>query len=366
MNEILDIITISEYYNTKWCQDFLDGLKSITLKKGIELKIHFYDSNTDKLVSKLKRHVVIFTNSNIIDKALVPVLIRNGISPLVIYSSTLNDEIYCNSVSIDYFNASLSIVKYFIQSRCKRISFFALNQDSSQDMAKYNSLIYASKMYELNFSDDNAFVNSGSLSDFGSKFVSKINDYDAIVCANDAAAISLVQTLKKKNPSLLKTIRIASFGGMLLAKMAFPEIVSVVLDFYELGVKAADLYLYISKNPNVGFSSYSVKADIAVSRPPHTSSVPPEAMIPLLNNIKPDSYSDSQIFEIFKIENLLSNCDNINISIIKLLSCGATYEHIAEELDMPVSSVKLRLKNIITIFGVSSRKELVHIFKKYL
>ena len=65
-------------------------------------------------------------------------------------------------------------------------------------------------------------------------------------------------------------------------------------------------------------------------------------------------------------EKILSACDAIDIDLLKLIIKGYRYFDIAEILHVSESTIKYRLKRIISISGFETRDEVIDVMKVFL
>ena len=77
-------------------------------------------------------------------------------------------------------------------------------------------------------------------------------------------------------------------------------------------------------------------------------------------------HSDPSISRIFLAEKIVSACDAIDIDILKLIIKGYRYFDIAEILHVSESTIKYRLKRLISIAEMETREEIIEIMKMFL
>ena len=64
-------------------------------------------------------------------------------------------------------------------------------------------------------------------------------------------------------------------------------------------------------------------------------------------------------------ENLLSECDDTDIEILKMLANGETYNGIADKCFLSKEAVKYRIKKYISICAAKSKAELLEIMTDF-
>ena len=77
-------------------------------------------------------------------------------------------------------------------------------------------------------------------------------------------------------------------------------------------------------------------------------------------------YGDEAVAPIVRFENLLSRMDELDEEILHLIASGMTYEEIEEKVNVSITSIKYRIKKLITLCGVKNRTELIAEVKKFM
>ena len=76
-------------------------------------------------------------------------------------------------------------------------------------------------------------------------FLSQPERPEAIVCANDYMAISLITALKKRGIKVPEDISVVGFGGYDVGAVVYPALTTVAFDYELMGMKAASFLLNI-------------------------------------------------------------------------------------------------------------------------
>lgn len=362
--QTINIVVNPAYSKTNWFSDFKSGV--FDRAYSAKINIVMYENNLSEICSlchNTNDYIILVSSSSAWETEIINFLSAENIHCIIIRPSIYDSTLSCSSVSPDYFNAAFKIMKYFIETGSRRIAFFAYNSDSSQDVQKYKAYKYALSLSGLPFSKDDVYINYGNAAACAEELLKQNKTYDALICANDAAAIILINKLKGKE--FLKSVDIASFGNTKLLKMLFPNIISASLNFKKAGECAADLYLYLCCNKSVVSCEYTVSSDINIPSPKEKI----YSLITNRNTTKTENgvsfYNDTSVIEVFKTENALAMCDELDMQIINLIRKNYSYEKTAEHTNTAVSTVKYRLKKIYSNFGVTSKNELCNLFNKY-
>lgn len=198
------------------------------------------------------------------------------------------------------------------------------------------------------------------------EFYNNIDLYEAVICANDYAAISLLQNLKQIAPLQVKRLFVISFSNLYITQIYKPSITSVSLNYYEYGKIAVNLYRMLLKNPEISTGTLNVKSIII---PRETTRNIPFSNVNYKNQFENfenmDFYKDKEIFDLLTLEKLFLTMNSIDINIIRLLTNGLSYEQISQELFISVNGIKYRLNKLLNACNIKDRKELLNIYKKY-
>lgn len=250
------------------------------------------------------------------------------------------------------------LFNYLVSYGKNRIALYGINPDSISDAFRKNSFL------SCGGSETDLFYNSVSLSQCFNDFLPRIEAYDAVICANDYAAISLVKYLKEKWQLFVTSCG----GGTLLSRFFSPSITHTWTDYQSFGKASLDLCNILLKNNSINSINVYISSNFFVGET--TKFLPPAIESSLaIQNVhkgKDNFYSDSEIDEMMKIEALLNSCDDNDLIILERILDNATYAQIGEELFMSTNGVKYKLKNMFQLCHVSSKSEFQELLSKYL
>lgn len=239
----------------------------------------------------------------------------------------------------------------------KNIAFYGVNPSSSSDLQKMRGFGENKHIY----------YNHGSLKQCYENFHCKISDYDAVICANDYAAISLMQNLKSQNSTEIDRLFIVSFANTHIAQLYTPSITSVALNYYEYGKAAVRLYELLQKNPEISSANINIKSDILVRAT--TKYIPYIERNTITESLCPDTrngfFEDAEIKDLISIEKILENITDTDLIILNDILNGKSYEAIGQELFMSTNGVKYRLNKLLSQSEISGRKNFIKIFYRY-
>lgn len=239
----------------------------------------------------------------------------------------------------------------------KKIALYGINPMSASDMYRVRCFI------SRGGNENDLFYNDGSLSDCYNEFDSKKDEYDAVICVNDYAAVSLIRHLKDYEGYL-----IASCGAATQFSDAFsPSITRTHLNYREFGNAAFNLCNLLSKNPYIHSVKISITNSFILGE--STRNLPfKTGGVQLFDPEVSGSggyYSDPEISEMINIETLLEIITKEDRDLLCGLMSGKTYQELADQYYLSVNGVKYRLKRMFKTCGAGNRTEFEKILKKY-
>ena len=351
MTMAIHIVTEPAYAASTWCTGISNGILQEAKNKKTEC---FFQK--DRFASQPADLIALIGNS--------PRWILDTLNQMqaehdahVILISNTPYTLSVNSIGTDLFRSMLDVLSYLTED-CgrKAIAFYGVNASSTTDLMKLRG-----------FGDSrHVYYNNSDLRSCFDDFYRNINHYDAVVCANDYAAISLLQNLKETAPSQIDRLFVVSFSNLHIAQTFTPSITSVALDYCEYGRTTVNLYRMLLKNPQISTGILNIKSKIiprdTTRKIPFTNSTYPTD----LSDIKEsDFFEDEEIKGLFLLETLFTMMNETDEKILRLLSAGASYEQIAQDLFMSVNGIKYRLNKLLESSGIRNRKELLSLYRHY-
>lgn len=234
-----------------------------------------------------------------------------------------------------------------------KIAFLGLNPDSLQDLLVYNGFHAAAS------SRGEVFYNYGNITACVESFLARAREFTSILCANGNIAILLLSRL-----SNAERFAVGGIGNLRAASYTARPLTLFSIDYEEAGRCAVDLCGYLSGHKEVECSTIMVRSTITRNKT-LLEVLPEEELLPVQKGKKVDFYGDPVVVEIERLERMLSNCDETDLSLLRQCQGGATYEAMAEKEDLSVSSVKYRLKKLFQYAGLLSRDEMKKQLEQY-
>lgn len=351
---MVGILLDSKYSESLWCKSLFDSLTEALRKKRIPF-CEVFDSIEQKL-----ENVFIIASDREWTVSAITQLNKNGIKPILIcnQSEKLSGCIYscvCSDIS-----ASMKNLLDTLKTKDKsKIALYGINTDSAPDISRVDSLFNWRGQY---FETMQVFKNSGSLENCFEDFFPHIDEFDAAICANDYAAVSLVRRLEERSPEKLDGFYIISCAKTQISNYYGDRILSLNMNFEQYG-KAA-VYVYNALKKHTYLSEMTVKVLWSLD----SNDVKQDRKSFSLNLTSSEDlfYDDEELGEMLIVDRILKSTDDIEKKIIECLLNNESYDRISELCFLTVSGVKYRINKIIGDSGAADKTQMVSLLKKYI
>ena len=362
-----------EFKDTFWTQLSLKATAAeITRKRYTAQYIdanNVSDIDFDKVFEGEEKRILLYIGHSVSGTpADLKVLTDHGVHVILLNyeSSVLSGR--CSKVLLNYRDGMQKSISYLTANRHDRIALFGINPNSSTDMLKDSYFVEYLRERGGNPARD-IYYNYGSISGCFARFAENYRDYNAVICANDVVALALVQSLKSINVRVPEDMYVTACGGSsMLSSVANTTITTVFADQYELGRQAVLTYSYLYKNPCDVALSVKVEAKLTVRASTNFDPDPGQNLVTMLSKQVPnvDFYDDPVIKNIFCVEALLLNSDELDRDILDGILAGETYPSIAERLYTSENVISYRIKRMCKITGTAKKSELVALLTPYM
>lgn len=207
----------------------------------------------------------------------------------------------------------------------------------------------------------------GRLEDCIDRFVADFahHGWDSVICANDTAAVCLIQKLQNAGAKLPDDLYIIGMGNFYSERLLPLSLTSVMFDYRAMGRAAVELYGNIEKSCTPCRIRMSLPCQLAVraSAPLDTAcKVPPRE-----DKIRPPAenlyFSGETVECIIRTETMLQSSDHADREILYGIARGEGCEEIAERLFFSSRAVRYRLKKLLTRYNIENRTALERILR---
>jgi len=282
-----------------------------------------------------------------------------GMRPILLcnQSENLPGCVY-NCVCSDINTSMKGLLDILKNQNKTKIVLYGFNAHSLGDIGRINSLL---AWKEPHFDTMQVFSNTGSLQKCFEEFFPNKDEFDAAICANDFAAVSLVKNLKKHNPKSLTNFPIISCDSSKISDYYRENIVSMDMNFEQYGRAAIYIYKALKKHPYLSEINTKVVWSIEES----SNQTKRKSIHLQFSDSEDRFYDDIELSEMLIVDKLLTLSDDIEKSIIDGFMKGLSYNEIADKCFFTVGGIKYRTKNLMEKIGAKSKDQMVELLKKY-
>ena len=332
-----------------WCKHIRNGLVKELRKRRIAYEqINYRDSiSSDDIVC------VIGVNNEWIEKS-IGCCNESDCVPIVLSNQSGCDipgrfHLICSDIPY----AVQKLKNAFADAGRTKIALYGV--DYSVDFEKDRATILSQLLCETS----DIYINKGNLENCFLSFCPKAVLYDAVVCVNGYAAISLVKRMEKENKELLEKLVIVSCEEILKHSRYSQWISLIDLNLESYGGAALTIMEMISLGDVISSVVIKMKAKICSIAEKEDSRC---------DVISRDAgyYEDPEIIHMAKIEQLLQDADDLDHHIIAMLLDNATYAEIADTCYMTEGNIKYRVKKYMSVCECKTKKQLLELLQEYL
>ena len=353
-NEMFHILIEENYSENNIFHKLLEGITSVAKKKHEEIAVY---KSTDELPKDCRVAIIICQSLKWSTDRIGELNMKN-IHPLVFGFQYLDTMYKYSSIAPNYTKSAYRLTKYALSKREGKIAVVGYNEDSLPDRLKYMGIKYA--INEVG-ADHELFRNNGDVISCLNDFASRGDEISNIVCCNDNIAVMLYN----KYPEIVKDRAMCSCSGIKISEYFENSYPVCRIDYFEAGIQLAKLYRFLIKQDviystvmtfDMDLVGASVTEDIPMVAPPSTEIYSMEEV---------DFYGDKSFRTMEALDNMLSCCDETDLSILYDITCGSTYEKIAERHYLAINTVKYRVKKMLDYVGADSRRSLIALLDEY-
>lgn len=252
---------------------------------------------------------------------------------------------------------TLQLINYLCNCGKRRIALVGFGTRSINDSFRYNAAMSAIASWGVVFHEKDVWYWEQDPMDSFRSFAGVSRDYEAVVCPNDAIAICLVNYLKKQGVTVPDDLFVASFGNMAIGRYHRPSITSMTMDTQYIGKQAFSVWRHLMKSEQ---SMQRVALRITVPSKilirESTAHMPLQSSVCAVFSSDQDSfYHQPAISRLIRLEKCVSERDETDMQILRLLMEKKSYEQISDELFISNSTLRYRLNKIYADAGAKGR-----------
>lgn len=395
---VLNLFVEPDFRSSIWGAQYLKAIKdeaslkhyTVNLIKGESL----HDVNWEQIYKDTpKRRLLIYigTSAEAVG-SLNGFFTKHHIHPIFInyYSSDSFTELYENYSNIitDYSASLRCILRHLFSLGRTNVALYGINPSSATDEKKKLKFEDYIRTAALVNSNHGVYRNTTCLDACYESFRKDIKKYDAVICSNDIAAMSLLENLKRDGISVPDDLFMVSFGNTKLTKVSYPSVTTSSANMAEFGKQAVRLYSFLSKRDADISITVKVPSTLCVRESTSTAKVRQNAAgdpfygeakehiasptpsvhaeigeMPYYYNEK--FFSDPKVNVLLRTENLLSSLVNTDAEILDGLMNAEPVSQMADRLYTSQQAIAYRIKRMCRIAEVKGVNELLNFLSAY-
>ena len=351
---MVTILTEPAYSESMWCKALYGSLTERLRQKRIPF-CEIYDTvpvNSEAVF-------IIAADYNWI-RATLTELNLAGIKPILICNQA-ETILGCNysCVCSDITGSMKYLLDNLKADGKTRVALYGVNTNSIADIGRVDGLFAQSDGV---IDRVQIFVNEGSLEDCYKKFATGADNFDAVICFNDFAAVSLIRRLEADGEGeKLSRLKILSCCQTKISSCYRNKIISINMNLEQYGKAAVFIYEKLKLHPYISQMTLNVSWSSEQSK----SSISSSVSLKCARNTD-RIYSDKELNEMITAERILEINIATDKTVIAYLCGGKSVTEIAAACFLTDSGVKYRIKRILEKCKLSDKSELISIVKRYL
>lgn len=350
---MIAILTEPAYSYSIWCKELLKSLTERLRQKRIPFCEVF-----DSIEVTNDAIFIIASDLNWI-KNTINKLNAAGIKPVLICNQAKQIQGCDYSCVCSDIYGSMKYLLHELKAASKtRVALYGVNTSSISDIGRVDGLF---TFKDDSFNEMRVFKNNGSLKNCFEEYYKERENFDAIICSNDFAAVSLISNLLKREPRILNNIKILSCAQTKLSGYYKNMITSINMNFEQYGKAAVFIYEKLKSHPYMSGITVTVKWNNDDKKLPQHKTV-------MLNpdNNGYEFYADSEMRDMLITEQILNSCSDTDRLILTSLINGFSLEEIAGRCFLTEGGIKYRIKKLLKECNLTDKAELLEHIRNYL
>lgn len=366
-NTAIHAVVENNYITSVWFRNSLKGLEETA--KNHKMTVAYSDDISS--VPACAGVVVLVGSTKDWIRRMLEGAREKNIRPILIggvpgsYGEDVSGTMYGSKSTID------EMVRYYYFYNRRRVALVDINQNNSNDCAKYEAFLNAVKALGMEAGYSDVYFKDPSSYNPTANFLKRIREYDGVICSNDYSAGYILTYCRENKIRVPEDLFVAGLGDMAICRYTRPSLTSATRSYYEAGVQVFRIYRTLMQNPDVE----SVVTTMKSSLKPREST----ACLPVAEEIangpfrKPGEETENGgpnvgdgVSRVRGLEACLNQCDGRDLKIIAGVLGGTSNEQLAETLSCSVGTINYRLKNLYKAAGVSTKSELADLIRRNL
>lgn len=351
-----------------WFSRSIEGVRSAAAKQKKAVRLLDSLELIDELTERPVAVILISTNNSWTHDAIDFCRSRD-IRPILIgsipsrFGEDVSGTIYSTKSSID------ELLYYYKCCDRKRVALLGINENGSNDAMKVEAFLNASRALGIPASADDIYSNSKESRNPNERFFDNIACYNAVICSNDYTAAYVLEFARNHGISVPGDLYVSGLGDSLLCRYTTPSLTSATRSYLKTGEQAFSIWKQLNTNPDIFAVTVTVQCEIKPRESTACSPLPDHHSFSSSDEKKsllPPGTVKQNSDSIRCLANCISQCDSLDMEIIRKILDGVSTENLAEQLFISTGTARYRLKKIYTSANTSSRHEFVTLFSRHI
>lgn len=350
-----------------WHANSIEGLKrSAAKQKRIVCQIRSVEELDG---GQMPLALVLISTNNDWTSAAIDSCRQRNIRPIVIgcmpgkFGEDVSGTMYSSKSSVQ------EMLQYFVSCGRKRVAMMGINENATNDATKREAFLAAARQLGLSATAKDIYCSNKGAVNTLEAFFDNIDQYDGVMCSNDYMAANVLSWCHDHGIDVPGQLYVSGLGDTLLCRYSNPTLTSATRSYIQTGEQAFNIWKQLNGDPSIFAIVVVVQCEIkprgstAYSPLPGAGAVLTAASTP---TSMPEGTVVAGVNAARCLENCLSNCDEMDIRIIRGLLKGSSVEKIAEELFISVGTARYRLKKLYSAANVAGKQEFMELFRRYI
>ncbi len=347
------------FEETGWCARYIEGIREEIVRMGGAMCL----LGEGQLAALSSEEAAVIVVGSLCDwlRRMAALLKERSLCYVLAAPSPLPDGTAC-CVSMDYAAGVRHLMRYLKLAGRTKAALVGVYRNSLSDLRKQEAFVSES-------APEHVYFSAGDVAGCCREFIDRIACYDSVICANDFVALRLMRALREANVAVPEQLYVTVIGESILSAMVTPGITTLALDCRAVGRSAVRLCALLRKNPSISSLNALLEGELTVRA--STADFPDGAKnLPMPTSSASTHEAlfgeDDGVRELLRIENLMSNLAEVDRRILAALARGLTYAEASTALFIGESTLKYRLRRMMTLCAANDRSDMLELVNRYL
>ena len=367
---LIPVLTEPNFRSYLWAAQTMEGVAQEAARrkyKTVTLDAEAYKTiDYDRLFGQERRMLIVIGTSVSWMPGALAFFNARSIESVFISFDPSETTLPAGMVRMDYVGAIHHLLTYLTSCGRRRIALYGYNPNSSADNIKLRFFSNWCRNRGLS-AEESVFFNYADLTACYARMRARVAQFDAVICANDIAAVSLLSSLRQDSVRVPEDLFVTAFGDSLIAARVTPPLTIATLDHREMGRQAVMLFSYLCRQPSTASVSARVRSKLIVRQ---STAMLPDMTCAALPEDDADAfeaavnfYNDPEAERLLRAETLLGAADELDMQLLCGLLSGSSLEKLEQTLFLTASALQYRKKRLMNVARCAHTSELLEFLR---